>query len=162
LKIPGELDLDQKRAAAEHRRCILLALLACTSANNPTLKILLSNGLLVTVKSWLDDILNGAIGAFSRWQPRSFNLDRVVSRSHRPVSLVFTGSVDLLLHLLSSITDLPVTKLMVLSSGMGKAIRDIEKHKICAGTANETAIKTRVKAVKDAWNASVKVNKVCM
>lgn len=75
--------------------------------------------------------------------------------------LSFAGSVDLLLHLLSSITDLPVTKSMVVSSGMGKDIRDIEKHKICAGTANETAIKTRVKAVKDSWNASVKVNKVC-
>ena len=50
---------------------------------------------------------------------------------------------------------------MVLDSGMGKAIRDIEKHKICKGTANETAIKTRVQAVKDAWNASVKANKVC-
>jgi len=49
---------------------------------------------------------------------------------------------------------------MVVDSGMGKAIRDIEKHKICAGTANEAAIKARVKAVKDAWNASVKVNKV--
>jgi hypothetical protein len=66
----------------------------------------------------------------------------------------------LLLHLLSSIKDLPVTKSNVLDSGMGKAIRDIEKHKICAGTANETAIKTRVKEVKDAWNASVKANKV--
>lgn len=54
-----------------------------------------------------------------------------------------------------------MTKSMVLSSGMGKAIRDIEKHKICAGSANESAIKGRVKAVKDAWNASVKVNKVC-
>lgn len=130
LQIPGELDLDRKRAAAEHRRCILLGLLAGSSPNNPTLKKLLSDGLLVTVKSWLDDILAGAI-----------------------------GSVDLLLHLLSSIKDLPVTKSMVLSSGMGKAIRDIEKHKICAGSANESAIKGRVKAVKDAWNASVKVNK---
>ena len=63
--------------------------------------------------------------------------------------------------MLSSIKDLPVTKSMVLSSGMGKAIRDIEKHKICAGSANESAIKSRVKEVKDAWNASVKVNKVC-
>jgi hypothetical protein len=65
LKIPGELDLDKKRAAVEHRRCILLALLACTSPNNPTLKKLLSNGLLVTVKAWLDDILSGAIGTLS-------------------------------------------------------------------------------------------------
>jgi len=64
LQIPGELDLDRKRAAAEHRRCILLGLLAGSSPNNPTLKKLLSDGLLVTVKSWLDDILGGAIGKF--------------------------------------------------------------------------------------------------
>jgi hypothetical protein len=49
---------------------------------------------------------------------------------------------------------------MVVDSGMGKAIRNIEKHKICKETANETAINTRVQAVKDAWNASVKANKV--
>lgn len=62
LKIPGELDLDRKRAAAEYRRCILLLLLASTSPNNPTLKKLLADGLLATIKSWLDDTLNGAIG----------------------------------------------------------------------------------------------------
>lgn len=65
-----------------------------------------------------------------------------------------------MLHLLSSITELPVTKSIVLDSGMGKAVRDIEKHKICAGTPNEAAIKSRVQEVKDAWNTSVKVNKV--
>ena len=64
LKIPGELDLDTKRAVAEHRRCLLLALLACTPSSSPTMKTILSNGLLVTLKSWLDDILNGAIGEF--------------------------------------------------------------------------------------------------
>lgn len=64
LKIPGELDLDKKRTAAEQRRCLLLAILADTPSTNPTLKSVLSNGLLVTVKSWLDDILNGAIGTF--------------------------------------------------------------------------------------------------
>jgi hypothetical protein len=162
LKIPGELDLDKKRAAVEHRRCILLALLACTSPNNPTLKKLLSNGLLVTVKAWLDDILSGAIGTLSllslevsgKPSPLSSHIACATSISR------FTGSVDLLLHLLSSIKDLPVTKSNVVDSDMGKAIRDIEKHKICAGTANETAIKSRVKEVKDAWNASVKVNKV--
>jgi TFIIS helical bundle-like domain len=68
--------------------------------------------------------------------------------------------VDLLLLLLSSITELPVTKSIVLDSGMGKAVRDIEKHKICAGTPNEASIKRRMQEVKDAWNASVKVNKV--
>lgn len=81
LQIPGELDLDRKRAAAEHRRCILLGLLAGSSPNNPTLKKLLSDGLLVTVKSWLDDILAGAIGAFPLW-PRKGSFCRHFSRYH--------------------------------------------------------------------------------
>jgi len=85
LSIPGDLDLDQKRAVAEHRRCILLALLACTSPSNPTLKKLLSDGLLVTVKSWLDDILNGAIGASLRFSALTylFILFRLMFRRRR-------------------------------------------------------------------------------
>jgi hypothetical protein len=39
---------------------------------------------------------------------------------------------------------------------MGKAIGSVEKHKICAGTPNESAIKERVKGIKEAWNKSVK------
>lgn len=69
------------------------------------------------------------------------------------------GSVDLLLHLLSNIIELPVTKTVVKSSGMGKAIGSIEKHSICKGTPNESAIKGRVRQIKDAWNASVKARK---
>jgi hypothetical protein len=42
---------------------------------------------------------------------------------------------------------------------MGKAIGQIEKHPICIGTANESAISERVQQVKDAWNASVKLRK---
>jgi TFIIS helical bundle-like domain len=71
----------------------------------------------------------------------------------------FTGSVDLLLHLLSNIIHLPVTKTVVKTSGMGKAIGQIEKHPKCVGTANESAISERVQQVKDAWNASVKQRK---
>ena len=41
-----------------------------------------------------------------------------------------TGGVDLLLHLLTNITKLPVTKSVVKDSGMGKVIGSIEKHKI--------------------------------
>lgn len=66
------------------------------------------------------------------------------------------GGIDLLLHLLTNITNLPVTKSVVKNSGMGKAIGQIDKHRICAGTLNEGAIKERVKAIKDAWNKSVK------
>lgn len=69
---------------------------------------------------------------------------------------VSAGGMDLLLHLLSNITQLPVTKSIVKDSGMGKAIGSIEKHKICAGSPNESAVKERVKKIKAAWNQSVK------
>jgi hypothetical protein len=65
----------------------------------------------------------------------------------------------LLLHLLSSITLLPVTKSVVKASGMGKAIGSIEKHSLVVGTPNEEAVKNRVQSIKDSWHASVKVLK---
>jgi hypothetical protein len=71
-----------------------------------------------------------------------------------------TGSVDLLLHLLSSIVNLPVTKATVKESGMGKAIGSVEKHSQIKGTLNEPAVKERVQQIKDAWNASVKERKL--
>lgn len=70
-----------------------------------------------------------------------------------------TGSVDLLLHLLSNLVQLPVTKSLVISTGMGKSIGQIEKHRICVGTANEAAIIDRIQHVKEAWHASVKQRK---
>lgn len=70
------------------------------------------------------------------------------------------GSTDLLLHLLSSVSNLPVDKVTIRDSGMGKKVGSIEKHRICAGTLNETAIRARVQQVKDNWNASVKARKV--
>ena len=64
----------------------------------------------------------------------------------------------MLLFLLSSISGLPVTRAMVKDSGLGKKIGSIEKHKISAGTMNESAIAVRVESVKDKWNKSVKAN----
>lgn len=71
----------------------------------------------------------------------------------------FVGGVDLLLHMLTNITNLPVTKSVVKDSGMGKAIGSLDKHKICAGTPNEGPIKDRTKLLKEAWNKSVKARK---
>jgi hypothetical protein len=65
----------------------------------------------------------------------------------------------LLLHLLSSIAGLPVTKSVVKGSGMGKMIGSIEKHSLVAGTPNELAVKDRVQLIKDSWHASVKALK---
>lgn len=63
------------------------------------------------------------------------------------------------MHLLTNIIELPVTKSVVKESGMGKAIGSIEKHPICAGTLNETAVRERVDKIKAAWNKSVKALK---
>lgn len=52
-----------------------------------------------------------------------------------------------------------MTKSTVKTSGMGKIIGTIEKHKICKGTPNEAAITSRVQEIKDAWNKSVKAHK---
>lgn len=65
----------------------------------------------------------------------------------------------MLLHLLSSIINMPVTRSVVKDSGMGNAIGTIGKHAICKGTPNEATIKERVQQIKDAWHASVKARK---
>lgn len=65
----------------------------------------------------------------------------------------------MLLHLLSNIVTLPVTKSTVKTSGMGKAIGSVEKHRLCNGTPHETAIRDRVQEIKDSWHSSVKARK---
>jgi len=67
--------------------------------------------------------------------------------------------VDLLLHLLSNVKDLPVTTSVVKASKLGPAIGKLGKHSICKGTPNESAILERVSGIKDAWKASVKARK---
>lgn len=109
------------------RRAVLLLIVACTQSNNEGLLYILNNGFLVDVKVWLDEIL-------------SFK----------------TGGVDLLLHLLTSICMLPVTKVMVTSSKLGKQVAAVEKHKICVAGMNQKAIKERISKVKEEWSASVK------
>jgi hypothetical protein len=113
------------------RRSILLTVVGSTTSDNQMLTAVLNSGYLLSVKVWIEDILNKRVGA-----------------------------VDLLLHLLSCIASLPVSKDMVNSSGLGKLIGSIDKHSICAGTANESAIKDRLTAVKERWSASVKLIKV--
>ena len=117
----------------EQRRCLLLAAIGSTAEKvptNATLKKLLADGLLVTIKSWLDDILASKI-----------------------------GGMDLLLHLLTNIIPIPVTKEMVTTSKLGKAVSSVEKHGICVGSGNEAAIKSRIQQVKERWSASVKAMK---
>jgi hypothetical protein len=76
--------------------------------------------------------------------------------SNCPFNATYIGGVDLMLHLLSNIIKLPVTKSIVKESGMGKAIGSLEKHKLFLGTPNEQNIKDRVQQIKEAWHKSVK------
>jgi hypothetical protein len=120
-------NLSTEAKILSKRRAILLLIICSTPANNESLKYLLNSGLLVHVKTWLEDILGNRV-----------------------------GGVDLLLHLLSSICELPVSKDMVTSSKLGKQVAAVEKHRICLGGMNTNAIKERVAKVKELWSASVK------
>jgi len=120
-------DIKLKTKVLIQRRTILLLIIGCTPSNNDALKYILNKNLLVHVKAWLEDILTSRV-----------------------------GGVDLLLHLLNSISMLPVTKIMVTSSKLGKKVAAVEKHKICVGGMNEQAIKERVSKVKEQWSASAK------
>lgn len=168
--IPGdETDLNKKKAILECRRCIILAIVGATPATNPSLPRILSNGYLGIVKNWLDDILKGSVGKnrpFANWDGiKPYDSHHLFVAEERRGSLLSfcnrtqQGGIDLLLHMLTNLAHLPVTKSVVLSSGMGKAVGSIEKHKIGEGTPNEEAIKERVQQIKDAWNASVKAMK---
>lgn len=125
--ITGEANDQTNQKLLKRRRSILLAITGCTHEDNVSLKQILHEGYLHTVKSWLDEILGDSV-----------------------------GNVDLLLHMLNSICTLPVTKEMVTSSKLGKQVASIEKLKICTDDRNESAIKERVVKLKEMWSASVK------
>jgi hypothetical protein len=154
----AELDaIGASNEVLEFRRCIILAIVGSTPVESPSLKAVLDSGYLSDVKLWYDQILQGSVG---KWDERNCSVFQAFLLLTMPTWWCdYVGGVDLLLHLLSNIIDLPVTKLLVKNSGMGKAIGSIEKHPICAGTPNESAIMDRVQKIKTAWNASVKARK---
>jgi len=115
---------------AERRRSIILAIVAKTPSSNMALRKILENGFLINVRIWLSEALAGSI-----------------------------GGIDFLLHLVSSVTFLPVTKDMVASSKMGKTVVQAEKSKRFADSPNLEILKQRVERLKDEWTKSVKFNK---
>eukprot|EP00934_Nitzschia_sp_Nitz4_P005102 Nitzschia sp. Nitz4//scaffold166_size90379//25909//29671//NITZ4_005051-RA/size90379-augustus-gene-0.1-mRNA-1//1//CDS//3329538178//5092//frame0 len=123
-------DKDTLGSMLAQRRSVILAVVGATPSSSSAFAHIMRAGFVRSTKAWLDDILSGSV-----------------------------GGVDLLLHLLSNITLLPVSRSDIKDTGMGKAIGSVEKHRICAGTPNESAIKQRVQQVMDAWKKSVKVNK---
>ena len=156
--VPG--DNDTQNAILAQRRCIILAIVGATPSSNSSMALILQSGFLSSAKSWLDDILDGTVGEF-RGRSGQPNLASCMhgAKFLNVVSMLFPpsiGSVDLLLHLLSNIIELPVTKSVVKESGMGKAIGSIDKHKICVNSPNAAAVKERVSQIKSAWNKSVK------
>ena len=60
--IPGSLDMKLKNTILIQRRAIILAILGSTASNNIALKSVLTNGALILIKSWLDDILSKSVG----------------------------------------------------------------------------------------------------
>ena len=158
---------ETRKAVVAYRRCIILAVVGSTPASSQALERILSNGFLSTVKLWLDQILNGAVGESTSRNQLPLSVAIALPAQHKfshdtfflDMHTKFIGGIDLLLHLLTNIIKLPVTKSIVKDSGMGKAIGSIEKHKICVGTPNEATIKEKVRLIKEAWNKSVKALK---
>ena len=83
-KIPAAT-LELKKATIEQRRCILLALAGATPKTSPSLSRILANGYLVTVKSWLNDILNGSVG-------------KLVSHQFHPAKNMFSRLTRIILN----------------------------------------------------------------
>ena len=156
----GSANPASDRRTLDYRRCVVLAIVGATPAESPSVGRILTNGYLDSVKLWLDDTLSGSEGMFVAFVNAIFLLGHVsIETFTDAASSSNTGGIDMLLHLLSNIANLPVTKTVVKNSGMGKAIGSIEKHSKCKGTPNEPAILERVLQVKDAWQASVKAKK---
>ena len=155
--IIGPTDLELKKQTLRYRRCILLAVVGGTPIETPSLARVVADGYLNSVKLWLDEILAMPEGTQCRLLSSAGNTP--VSNDHLFLLIPDVGSVDLLLHLLSNVRHLPVTKSVVKDSGMGLAIGPLGKHTICKGTPNEAIIKERVQQIKDAWHASVKARK---
>lgn len=54
-----------KKEVLEFRRCVLLTIVGITAVDSPSLKSVLENGYLSTVKTWYDEILKGSVGKLS-------------------------------------------------------------------------------------------------
>lgn len=57
-------DPDTQKAILAQRRCIILAIVGSTPANNRSMSLIMESGFLSCVKLWLDDILSGVVGEF--------------------------------------------------------------------------------------------------
>ena len=160
-------DSNNKNAILISRRSTIVTIIGSTPIENSTLDTVLQNGYLGTVKLWMDDILRGTVGTFPSplmqyfvcfWRTHLWIYNGIVLIQLLCVTLS-SGGIDLLLHLLTNIAQLPVTKGIVKESGMGKAVGSIEKHRICVDSPNKVAIVERVSAIKEAWKVSVKIRK---
>jgi hypothetical protein len=53
---------DETKKILSQRRSIILSIIGSTPSSNDVLSQVLQNGFLATIKSWLDEVLNGSIG----------------------------------------------------------------------------------------------------
>lgn len=131
--MPATSGDEEKASVLVRRRSILLALCAATPVEATSLRTIIQNGYLTTVKSWLDDILSGS-----------------------------TGGIEYLIHMINSIAYLPVTRETVASSKLGRAVVAIEKHTLVTSLEDAKAVedmKERILLVKNEWSAVVKREK---
>lgn len=159
LSLPSSVAMGLRKKVLEYRRAVLLALVSGTSKDSPIITSLVSAGFLTIVKTWLDDTLGS--GECKKHETLTI-LCFILTYSDCTLFryCLELGSVDFLLHLLSSIIHLPVTKATIKDSGLGKAVGAVEKHRICKGTPNEMAICQRVQQIKEVWHARVKAQKL--
>lgn len=61
--VPG--DKDTQTAILVQRRAIILAIVGATPSSSSSLALILRNGYLNSIKSWLDDILSGSVGEYN-------------------------------------------------------------------------------------------------
>lgn len=62
-------DIEPKKGTLISRRCLVLALVGSTPSSVSSLDLILQNGYLSSVKTWLDDILDGSLGEFQDLHP---------------------------------------------------------------------------------------------
>ena len=59
-----DADIETRGKVLAQRRCIILAIVGATPSSNSSLHNILQNGFLSTVKSWMNDAMNGSVGKF--------------------------------------------------------------------------------------------------
>ena len=63
--VVGTSDTSLNKKIIDYRRCLVLAVVGCTSLESTSLASVILDGYLSTIKVWLDDILSPPLGMLS-------------------------------------------------------------------------------------------------